>query len=188
MIRLHSDCLVFETSNGEKIPCSAEILTVELVEKTSAQIEPEVLKQAAAAVLHYFRVELHKESVSIDEFSQALQKVLRDLGFEVGDEPAVETEAVPRRIEESDLGILAKECSLAFELGFFPRLKSEVLSRLQVTPDVLHFTGLRSCVKHLTGAARWSTKCEKLEGQIVEFLRECVKLSGSGSRCALVVH
>ena len=30
MIQLHTDCLVFETSDGEAIPCSAQDVTVEL--------------------------------------------------------------------------------------------------------------------------------------------------------------
>ena len=31
MIQLHTDCLVFETSDGDSIPCSAQDVTVELL-------------------------------------------------------------------------------------------------------------------------------------------------------------
>ena len=68
MIKLHSDCLVFETAQGEQIPCSAESVSVEMLGDAGAVIDPEVVRAAAAAVLHYFRHELGRESVTVAEF------------------------------------------------------------------------------------------------------------------------
>ena len=31
MIALHSDCLMFQLASGESVPCSAEMITVEIV-------------------------------------------------------------------------------------------------------------------------------------------------------------
>jgi len=50
MIALSSDCLLFQTSNGESIPFSAEMISVELSGEGVGGFDPEFLKQAASAV------------------------------------------------------------------------------------------------------------------------------------------
>ena len=49
MIQLHTDCLVFETSDGEAIPCSAHDVTVELLGDAVTEIEPHLITEAAEA-------------------------------------------------------------------------------------------------------------------------------------------
>ena len=51
MIQLHTDCLVFETSDGEAIPCSAQDVTVELLGDAAHELEPMLVTEAAEAVL-----------------------------------------------------------------------------------------------------------------------------------------
>ena len=41
MIQLHPDCLIFRTSQGELIPCSAESVTIEMIGDASSVIDPE---------------------------------------------------------------------------------------------------------------------------------------------------
>ena len=62
----------------------------------------------------------------------------------------------------------------AGSLFFFPRLRAELQRHLQQTPRMVRFRGLRGCVKQLTGARRWSRRCETLEREIVAYLRECL--------------
>src|ERR1041384_8183207 len=81
MIQLHPDCLIFETSSGESIPCSAEVVTIELV--GDSKLDPQTVREAAAAVVYYFRNELGRDNVSGEEFSRSLQRVLNTLGYEV---------------------------------------------------------------------------------------------------------
>jgi hypothetical protein len=52
----------------------------------------------------------------------------------------------------------------------------------------LRFRGLRGCVKQLAGARRWSARCEKMQDQIVEYLRRCLTAEPEQSNCALVVE
>src|SRR5262245_58491649 len=80
MILLRPDCLVFETPSGDHVPCSVKEVTIEFVGETEELLDRELLENAAAAVLHYFRVEQKKESVTVAEFTEALEKVLCDLG------------------------------------------------------------------------------------------------------------
>ena len=89
---------------------------------------------------------------------------------------------------ESDLLRLASESGASCELFFFPRLRTELRQQLQQGPRVLRFHGLRGCVKRLVGARRWSLRCQTLEGQIVDYLRECLSAEPGPAEVALVVE
>jgi hypothetical protein len=185
MIAMASDCLLFETSSGESIPFSAEMISVELSGEGVGEFDPEFLKHAAGAVFHYFKNELGRQTVTVGEFAGALEKVLRGFGL-----PAESTEqATPgRRVLKSDLGQLACESGKGFELFFFPRLRDELRQQLLQEPQVVHFRGLRRCVKQLTGARRWSPRCQSLHDQIVDFLRNCFTTEANQPNCALLVE
>jgi hypothetical protein len=185
MIALNSDCLFFQLSSGESIPCSAEMISVEIVGGTDNPLDPEVLRHAAASVFHYFKIELERETVTVGEFAGALEKALRGLGLSL--RPG-EAEAHPRKIYEADLGLIAGEPDESLELFFFPRLRDEMRIRLRQSPSVLRFRGLRVCVKQLAGAQRWSARCDKMQEQIVEYLRGCLTAEPEQKSCALVVE
>jgi hypothetical protein len=185
MIALLSDCLLFQLTNGESVPCSAEMISVELVGGGDGWLDPEVLRHAAASVFHYFKAELCRESVTVGEFAGALEKVLRNLGFIIH---AGAVEPRSQEIIEADLGLMARESGGGFELFFFPRLRDELRAQLRHSPRVLRFRGLRGCVKQLAGARRWSGRCEKLRDNIVEYLRQCLTAEPEPTDCALVVE
>ena len=182
MIALHTDCLLFQLTNGESVPCSSEMITVEIVGGSDNQLEPELLRHAAASVFHYFKVELEREMVTVGEFSLALEKVLHHLGYSIhagGPDP---------EIHDTDLVRLIRETSGSLELFFFPRLRDELRVQLRQSPRVVRFRGLRGCVKQIAGARRWSNRCERLQDQIVEFLRQCMTSEAEKPGCALVVE
>jgi hypothetical protein len=190
MIILAEDCLVLRDASGEGIPCSAETISVELIGENASMFDAEFIKQAAGAVLHYFRDELGRTSVTMAEFSMALENVL--LGFKlaagkkiIADKKVAADPA--KRIAQSDLCRLAAETDNGGELIFFPRLRDELRAQLQQSPQMLCFRGIRGCVKQLTGARRWSHRCQSLHDQIVEFLRSCMSREDSAVDCALVV-
>lgn len=184
MIALNSDCLLFQLANGESVPCSAEMITVEIAGGAEGLLDPEMLRHAAASVFHYFKTELCRETVTVGEFSLALEKVLSGLGYAIRSAPT--NQAQP--IIETDLALIANESADSLELFFFPRLRVELRNRLQQSPRVLRFRGLRGCVKQLAGARRWSNRCERLQDQIVEYLRQCMNSDTKKSDCALVVE
>ncbi len=119
MIALLSECLLFQLTNGESVPCSAEMISVELVGGADCLLDPEVLRHAAASVFHYFKAELCRESVTVGEFAGALEKVLRNLGFTIR---AGAVESRSRGTIETDLGLMAKESGDSFELFLLPAL------------------------------------------------------------------
>src|SRR5580658_1434307 len=109
MIQLKTDCLIFHTVDGEEIPCSAEWVTLELMGEGGQLIDPEVVQHASAAVLHYFKHELQRQSVSVGEFAIALEKVLRSFGLSVyaDHQPHQPVDPAPPRVLESNLKELA---------------------------------------------------------------------------------
>ncbi|MDD5139004.1 MAG: hypothetical protein PHY43_01950 [Verrucomicrobiales bacterium] len=185
MIALSSDHLIFQLTDGESVPCSAEMITIEIVGNSEGFIDAEMLRHAAASVFHYFKVELERETVTVGEFALALEKVMRNFGLTLytdDDPPCV------KQILEADLCHIARESDSSLELFFFPRLRDELRARLRQSPRLLRFRGLRSCVKQLAGAQRWSGRCDKIQEQIIEFLRECLTAEPEQKGCALVVE
>lgn len=185
MILQRSDCLVFETASGECIPCSAEELTIELIGNGSKAMTPELVQNAASALLHYFKHDLGKEKVTIGEFTEALVDLLRRLGYEVTESGAVVEEKTA--FVELSLENVLQGLGASLEIAFFNRLRTEVHNRLHEGTQGLRVVGLRSCVKQLSGARRWNGRCRELSDQIVQFLRECLSAEPQLKRCELIV-
>jgi hypothetical protein len=184
MIALASDCLVFRLASGESVAVSAEMLSVELMGSTLDLFDPEFVRHAAHAVFHYFQRDQGRETVTVGEFTEALEKVLRGLKLNIS---KGESNAGARTVSELDLARLARESGEGCELFFFPRLRDELRQHLGQSPQMLRFHGLRGCVKELMGARRWTLKCQALEERIVEFLRECLGAESKKGELALVV-
>ena len=185
MIALASDCLLFQLVTGESVPISAEMIFVELMGEAAGLFDPEHVSQAASAVFHYFKHDLGRQTVTVSEFSQTLEKVLRSL-FHPMLEPGIkETDT---QVAEADLHQLARESGRGCELFFFPRLRDELRQQLRHAPRVMRFIGLRGCVKELAGARRWSGRCRLLEDQIIEYLRECLGAEAAQADLSLVVQ
>jgi hypothetical protein len=172
-------------ASGETIPCSADMVAVELGGDTAELFDSEFVRHAANAVFHYFKHELGRQTVSLGEFAGALEKVLG--GFAATAQLSAVTRSRPR-VLEFDLCRLADESGPGSELFFFPRLRAELQRRLQQAPRMLRFRGLRGCVKQLAGARRWSLRCQSLEGEIVTYLRQCLSAESAPEAFALVVE
>lgn len=184
MIALAADCILLRRENGEAEPASAEAISIEVVTDGQSPFDQEFVKEASAAVLHYFRNEAERDCVTLGEFAEALEKVLH--GFNL--EPGKGGESGQAGIVEADLQKLAVASGQAFELTFFPRLRDELRTQLRSSPHVLRFRGLRRCVLRLTGARRWTPRCRCLQDQIISFLRECFNAEARPDKCALVVE
>lgn len=186
MIQLHSHCLVFETANGEHIPCSVEDVSVEVIGEAVDQLDHDIVRQAAAAVLHYFKVERKQTIVTIAEFTAALEEVLRGLGLIVTSTEQKSAPALAGPVAETSLDDLAAETGDGGELLFFPRLREEMRQQLSQSPRLVRFNGLHDCVKRLVGARRWCDRCRAMSDQIVDYLRQCLD-ENHRADCALVV-
>lgn len=185
MISLASGCMLFKLPSGESIPFSAEMISIEVVGDGVSSLDPDVVQHAATSVFHYFKHDLARQTVSVGEFAEVLEKVLRGLGFQVDNSEPSPTAAQPGG---ADLRRLARESEDALELFFFPRLRDELRTQLRQSSQVVRFRGLRGCVKHLARARRWSPRCQNLHDQIVSYLRECFGAETRKDKCTLVVE
>jgi hypothetical protein len=185
MIALANDCLVFQLSSGENIPFSSEMISVELMGEAAEKFDAEFVKHAAASVFHHFKHDLGREMVSVAEFAGALEKILRGFGCTIDSD---HNPAVPACPTETDLKYLAHESGEGCELVFFPLLRAALRVQLRRSPRLIRFHGLRGCVKQLTGARRWSPRCENMREHIVEYLRSCLSNEARKTDCSLVVE
>jgi len=161
------------------------MISVEVMGNTARTLDPDFVQHAAQAVFHYFKHELCRQSVTVAEFSGALEKVLR--GFKL-QTPAPSVIGPALQVLESDLHRLVSESGFGCELFFFPRLRDELRAHLRQSPRVVRFRGLRGCVKQLAGTNRWTMRCRALEEQIVGYLRECLSAESRREEFALVVE
>jgi hypothetical protein len=185
MIAFASHCLLFELPTGERVPFTADMVSVEVVGEGLSVINPEVVRHAAASVVHYFKYDLGRETVSLGEFAEVLEKVLRGLGYNVRQEPGNGASDASR---DADLHQLARDAGDAGELVFFQRLREALRTQLRHSPQRVVFSGLRPCVKLLTGSRRWGRRCQWLQEQIVAFLRDCLGAETPPGQCVLVVE
>ncbi len=184
MIQLNNDCLLFQTSKGESIPCSAEVLAIEMMGDAAAHLDPEVIRQAAAAVLHYFRHDLGRDSVTVADFSMMLERVLTSLGVKITANESPDLNVA----EVFDLRQLAPGFGQVFELAFFPQLRDELRKKLTDSPQLLRCHGLRDCVKQILGVKRWSHRCQDLNDQIVDYMRQCLITEEPSQTRGLVIR
>lgn len=184
MTPLPDDSLVFKLAGHDTIPCAATQIQFEVAGEAAGLVDAELLKNAAAAVLHYFRTEEHRVSVSVEEFAAAMERVLHGLGLMhlKAASPAV---VLPPAVAETDLRLLASD---DLELLFFQRLRAELRRQLGPAPRLVRFHGLRECVKRLAGARRWSGRCQRLHDQIVDYLRTSLSAESPAHPCGLVVQ
>ena len=182
MIALAADCILLQRRNGESEPLHHGTIAIDVIADGETPFDEAFVKEASAAVLHYFKCEQGRESVTLGEFAEALEKVLH--GFQLP--PARDADA--NRVIATDLQKLAADAAGAFELTFFPRLREEVRWQLQQSPQVLRFRGLRDCVLRLAGSRRWTSRCKHLQEQIIQFLRECLSAEPHPKSCSLVVE
>jgi hypothetical protein len=188
MIMLASECLWFKNAGDDLIPCAAELVSVELVGGSNL-VDQEIINNAAVSVLHYFKVELCRDTVTLGEFSEALERVLKKFGVAIHSKlKSAPSTPAPAALADNSLAALAEEVGYAGELAFFPRLRSVVRLQLEQATTRLSFSELRQCVKQLTGARRWCPRCQNLGDDIVEFLRDCLTNDLHGRPCALVVR
>ena len=182
MIQLHRDYLLVETPQGQIIPCSADMVAVELVGDGKNSLDPALVEQAAAAVLHYFKEDLGRSTVTVGEFSRVLEEALRALGIHP-------PKATPGKKQVTlDLKKLAATAGESFELGFYPQLRQLLQHELGRKPEILRFHDLRSCVKQLLGAKRWTPRCQGLNDEIVKFLRDCLETEAAARSCQLQIR
>lgn len=186
MTRLRSDCLVFEQAGGGQIILPGALLARELFEAPDQPHAREALDHAASAVVYFFKKELGRQTVTVGEFTLALERVLAEMGLPLKS-PGVTPAVTPPAVTDSDLRHLAVQCGKGYELIFFSLLRAEMRRLLKDAPKLVQVQGLRACVKQLLGVRRWTQACQVLSDEISDYLRFCL-VTESKAPCALMVR
>ena len=185
MIALQSDCLLFQLANGESVPCSAEMISFDITGTSCGLLDPETLRHAAASVFHYFKEELGaKPSPSANSPSRWKKSCAASASSSA---PAASNRIRRARARPTSAGSRANPPT-AWSCSFSRACAANSAPSSGQSPRVVRFRGLRGCVKQLAGARRWSHRCERLQDQIVEYLRGCLTAEPEQNECALVVE
>src|SRR5258705_4073796 len=81
MIALANDCLVFRLATGERVPYSVDMIEIAMFGEAVSWFDSEFVRHAANAVFYHFKCDLGRETVTVGEFAEALEKVLTKFKF-----------------------------------------------------------------------------------------------------------
>jgi hypothetical protein len=121
----------------------------------------------------YLKERFHASVITVNELFEKLRLTLVALGFnDIADH--LHDEVPPVAIS---LVRLANEAMVsgAYEFRFFQRLEESLDSALGAETKVVQVQGLKTAVRRLCGAKRWSPACEKLHKEILTFMRSRVE-------------
>lgn len=181
MIDVREDVIFVVRPNGQCEPLTLEQLAHQITGHPSiGKIELWVARQIAHAVMHYFHTDLDRDIVDESALNEVLERVLACCCEVIdSDKPAAFS---------ADLRKLAVQAGYGFELVFFKELEKTVHDLRGHPARFIQFTGLRPCVKLLTGKKNWSSSCSRLENEILDFLRRKVENESSERQSLLVVR
>jgi hypothetical protein len=121
--------------------------------------------EVARAVLHYLRHDFIRPVVERDTLEMILRRSLTGIGCP----------AIARHFElassSPSINLAALAQDRPMEMVFFQRLATVVDEKVSSLSSVLRLEGLRSCVLALSGATAWRGPCQRLNDEIVHFIR-----------------
>ena len=168
MIRMNDQALFMCFPDGRMEPLDLTALVGEIASQNqtlSPNFEPWMVEHVVQSIVHYVRHQLNKDSVTLQDFIEIAQEVLKTFIEESESKP-------PEPHQENfDLYQLAQRAGHGFELRFYEMLRENIRDAAGRGKTAYVFTGLRRCVKLLAGKQRWRIRCRRLNDEIVEFIR-----------------
>ena len=181
MIQLNHYSIYVQLSNGEQMPLLAEDVAKSFCQSQplSAGLEPWQVEEIAAALIHHLRVNRKQENVAFGDFIVALSNLVSVCGLNA----TMDSKALPC----TNLYRLAQDTGYGFELAFFESVKQSIQQLRDCKARVIRFVGLRSCVKLLVGAKNWCKTCQRLNDEIVGFIRSHMLRLGESDSVTFLV-
>ena len=135
---------------------------------TAAQREDfPFIEDLMEGIIHYLENKCSLRVITIEELNSRVRRMLERIGC------AAIANTLPLISPPVTLSLMraAKEAGNGFELAFFNKIHDEIEElRIHGVED-LYFTGTRDSVKVLRGVERWTTPCEQLHNEILDFLK-----------------
>jgi len=118
-------------------------------------------------IVHYLENKCSLRVLTIEDLHTRIRRMLERIGCQA---IASKMPLIAPPVTLS-LTRAAKEAGNGFELAFFNNVHDEIEElRIHGVED-LYFTGTRDCVKILRGVERWTSPCEQLHSEILDFLK-----------------
>lgn len=177
MIQLHHHAMILHHPDGRTEPMDMESLITQLSEKhglRGSAFQPWVIEQVIEAILRHYKHDQGQDTIRLSELIQIADRLLQSFHDEVL--------APARHAHWLDLYAAAQRAGAAFELAFFEEIRCFVARRAHSQDEsrrILYLTGLRRCVKFLSGRRRWGKRCSGIRDEIVAYVREEALKSGS---------
>ena len=141
------------------------VLSLEKTASRAGHREWPLAPEVAQAVLHYLRHDFIRPVIERDTLEMILRRSLTGIGC-----PAIARHFELASSSPSiNLAALAKEAPM--EMIFFQRLAGIVDEKVTSLSSVLRLEGLRACVLALSGTSSWRGPCQRLNDEIVHFIR-----------------
>lgn len=118
-------------------------------------------------IVHYLENKCSLRVLTIEELHSRVRRMLERIGCEA----IAKTLPLISPPVTLSLKRAAKEAGNGFELAFFNKIHDEIEDLRIHGVEELHFTGTRDCVRVLRGVERWTSPCELLHGEILDFLK-----------------
>ena len=141
------------------------VLSLEKAALRAGHQEWPLAPEVARAVLHYLRNDFIRPVIERDTLEMILRRSLTGIGC-----PAIARHfELASSAPSINLAALAQDRPM--EMVFFQRLATVVDEKVTSLSPVLRLEGLRSCVLALSGASSWRGSCQRLNDEIVHFIR-----------------
>lgn len=147
--------------------CEPDWLTSTLTNAARGTDLPLWMAQDISRGVESFLVKHYKGTVidSEDLFAR-IEKTLASLGL---DHIAAKIDKTPPPVRIS-LSELARRAGTGYELAFFRLLDEQLRSAAHGGAIVVECHGLHTGVRRLVSARKWTERCERLKGEITEFV------------------
>jgi hypothetical protein len=141
------------------------IISLEKAANRAGHVQWPLAPDVAQAVVYYLRHDFARPQIERDTLELILRRSLEGIGC-----PAIARHFELATSSPSiNLAALAREAPL--EILFYHRLSALVDEKVSTLASVLRLEGLRACVLSLTGSASWRASCQRLNDEIVHFIR-----------------
>jgi len=170
MIALADGIPLVQLENGQVISFQRDWLTRALIQAAAKAGYQKwwLAEHVTESVMAYLALQFEENVVTVPWLVKTVQSVLESIGYpEIA--PHVAPGAPGARLS---LAALAREAGSGYELAFFNGLGQQLRTLMEGGTTFFELVGLTHCVKTLRSRKTWSRECDKLQDEIISFVRE----------------
>jgi hypothetical protein len=135
-------------------------------------------------IFHYLENKCSLRLLPLSALYDKMRRMLAQIGCEcIADE--LKPMAPPVQV---CLLRLVTEHQCGFEMALFTMLQKEISDLIEAGANEIRFYHLKECAMRVRGSTKWDKRCERLQGEILEFLQSYAPQSQSSQASSLTLH